>query len=125
MPEPYALTRDAVEKLRRDMLAVERQVRANTVLLREQRPRVGNGGGADIRLAKTDATTAVSGRTSTEVGTGSATLYNVESSFGIFTATSKTITVWNAASSGVATDTFILVAQDANGKWWVIVEDCG
>ena len=76
-----------------------------------------------MRVAMTDGS-GVAARSAVTPGTGNVTFYSFDGTHLSATSAPEQV-VYNLAATAVAADTYVLVEQDAQGYWWVIVEDCG
>lgn len=121
--DAYALTRDTVERLRRDLYDLERRVVASHVQMRSRRPRHVASSGGTMRVAITESS-GVAARSAVTPGQGEVTFYTFDGT-NLAPTSAPTQVVYNLALSAVAANTLVLVEQDAQGYWWVIVEDCG
>ena len=74
------------------------------------------------------ASATITARSTDTPGSGLVDFYHITGSTDLtLTAISGSSdqTVYNIASSEVAANTFLLVQQDEDGYYWVVVEDCG
>ena len=75
-----------------------------------------------VFIAKTTSEiTALSGSTA---GTGTVDIYERRSSDDELIAIGPEQTVFNCVATSIATDSWVMIQQDAGGDWWVTVEDC-
>jgi hypothetical protein len=79
---------------------------------------------ADVAIAYTGAS-GISARSGTTLGTGTITLYGIDSA-GLLVSTTETAIAYNITQSAVVGNTYIVVGRETRTlQWVVIVEDCG